>query len=56
MIDWITVWTVLFVSSVTIFAIMAVVVTIRGARDIKLLLRSIEKGDREDEQDSENKE
>jgi hypothetical protein len=32
---------------------MAVVVTIRGARDIKQLLRSIEKGDREDGQDSE---
>ena len=56
MINWITVWTVLFVISVTIFAIMAVVVAIGGASDIKQLLRSIGKGDREDGKDSENEE
>ena len=40
---WITFWAVLLVAALTIFAALAVVVTIGGFFDVKALLRSIDR-------------
>ncbi len=40
--NWILIWKTVFVAVLTAFAVMAVVTTIYGARDIKKLLRELD--------------
>ena len=43
--DWITVWSILLASGIGIYVVMAVLVSIGGARDIRELFRSMKKRD-----------
>ena len=50
--DWITIWSVLLVGGIGIYAVMAVLVTIGGAKDIRTLFRSMNKVERDEKEDS----
>ncbi len=45
--EWITVWSILLASGIGIYVVMAVLVAIGGAKDIRKLFRSMKKGDGE---------
>jgi hypothetical protein len=38
---WKTLWTLLWFGGLALFAILSVVITVRGARDLRALLRSL---------------
>ena len=38
---WIMLWKIVFIFTITIFSVMAICVTIGGARDIKLLFKKL---------------
>ena len=46
---WITLWKIVLIGGVLLFAVLAVVVTIGGARDVVRLLRSLRRQHAEDE-------
>ena len=48
---WIDFWTCTLIAALAVFAVLAVVVSIGGLRDIKMLFRSIEAKHARDEQD-----
>ena len=52
--SWVLIWKSVFVVGVAIFAVMAVWVTIYGARDIKRLLTRIDESHREKSEQDEN--
>ena len=47
--NWRFLWEVCLVGALSLFAIMSIVVTIGGAKDIRRLLRRLEKTNKEDE-------
>ncbi len=50
--EWITVWSILLVSGIGIYAVMVVFVAIGGAKDIRKLFRSMKKKERAEKKDS----
>ncbi len=48
---WIMLWKIVFIFTITIFSVMAVCVTIGGARDIKLLFKRINQSHQQQEQE-----
>ena len=50
--DWITIWSILLAGGIGIYAVMAVLVAIGGAKDIRKLFRSMNKEERDEEEDS----
>jgi len=50
--DWITVWSILLAGGIGIYAVMAVLVAIGGAKDIRKLFRAMDKETREEEKES----
>lgn len=50
--DWLTLWTILLVAGLSVFALLAILVTIGGAKDVRELLRTLEKKRRRREDDS----
>ena len=50
--DWITIWSVLLVGGIGIYAVMAVLVAIGGAKDVRKLFRSMDKEKRDEEKES----
>ena len=53
--SWVLIWKSVFVVGVAIFAVMAIWVTIYGARDIKRLLTRIDESHREKSEEIENR-
>ncbi len=47
---WIMLWKIVFIFSITIFSVMAVFVTIGGARDIKILFKKLNESHEEDQE------
>ncbi len=47
---WMTIWTILLVCGVGIFAVMAVMAAIGGADDIRQLFRKMDEGPEEEEE------
>ena len=50
--DWITIWAILLVSGIGIYAVMVVLVAVGGAKDIRKLFRSMDKEKRDEEENS----
>ena len=46
--NWILLWKIVLIGGVTLFAILAVVVTIGGARDVAKLLRQLKSNSEEE--------
>ena len=50
--DWITIWSILLAGGIGIYAVMAVLVAVGGAKDIRKLFRSMDKEKRDEEENS----
>jgi hypothetical protein len=50
--DWITIWSVLLTGGIGIYVVMAVLVAIGGAKDIRTLFRAMDKKKRDKDKDS----
>jgi len=50
--DWKTIWSILLAGGIGIYAVMAVLVTIGGAKDIRKLFRAMDKEKRDEEKKS----
>ncbi|MBT3567528.1 MAG: hypothetical protein HN494_01665 [Opitutae bacterium] len=50
--DWITIWSILLAGGVGIYGVMAVLVTIGGAKDIRKLFRAMDKKKRDKDTNS----
>ncbi len=52
---WLSLWTLLLVAGLSVFALLTIVVTIGGAKDVRELLRTLEKKRSRKREDSEEK-
>ena len=50
--DWLTIWSILLAGGIGIYAVMAVLVAVGGAKDIRKLFRSMDKEKRDEEENS----
>jgi hypothetical protein len=50
--NWQLIWQIVFVSILVLFAVMAVMTTIFGARDVKKLLKELDEDIKKDDDDS----
>ena len=48
---WSSFWTVVLIGALGLFAILAIVVTVRGAQDVKALMRSLGTDKKEEEEE-----